>query len=392
MNRFRHTSRQSYMSRVGGAIAGVVVGLLMVPASMGLIFWNEGRAVKTRKTLEEGAGRVVILPSATVDASHEGALVHLTGVATTDETVADDTFGVSVPAIRLERNAEMYQWRELKRSETRKRTGGSSETTTTYEYEQAWESNLVSSEGFKHPEGHQNPGTMPFPDATFTASRVTLGGFQLSDTLVAKIGGARPLPIDDVAAIDAAVRDRVAVRDGGLYVGTDPAAPKVGDERIEFEVVEPREVSVVARQQGGDLVPYVALAGGTIAMLVDGAQPAASMFQAAQQANTALTWGLRFVGTLVMFIGFVLMLKPLSVMADLLPILGSLVGFGAALVALLVSGVVSMVTMAVAWLVFRPLFGIALLFVAFLFFAGLVVVLLKARQATKAKSQGLAGA
>ena len=39
--------------------------------------WNEGRAVRTAESLEEGAGAVVSVPADAVDPGNEGKLVHV---------------------------------------------------------------------------------------------------------------------------------------------------------------------------------------------------------------------------------------------------------------------------------------------------------------------------
>ena len=65
------TSSQGWLSRLGGAIKGIFVGLIMVIAAFPLLFWNEGRAVKTAKSLDEGRGAVVTTDSARVDPAKE---------------------------------------------------------------------------------------------------------------------------------------------------------------------------------------------------------------------------------------------------------------------------------------------------------------------------------
>jgi hypothetical protein len=98
------------------------------------------------------------------------------------------------------------------------------------------------------------------------------------------------------------------------------------------------------------------------------------MFKSAEQSNKRLTWILRGVGLLVMAIGLSMVLKPLSVLADVVPFFGNIVQAGTGLIALLVSLTLSFITVAVAWIVYRPVLGIALLV-----FAGVVVYVLKGR-------------
>src|SRR5262245_18526190 len=109
---FSETSSQSWFSRIIDSIKSVLVGLAMLVASFPLLFWNEGRAVRTARSLEEGAGAVVSVSSTSVDPAHEGKLVHMTGEATTAETLEDPEFGVKAHALKLVRVVEMYQWEE----------------------------------------------------------------------------------------------------------------------------------------------------------------------------------------------------------------------------------------------------------------------------------------
>jgi hypothetical protein len=80
-----------------------------------------------------------------------------------------------------------------------------------------------------------------------------------------------------------------------------------------------------------------------------------------------------------MFLGFVLLLRPLSVLADLVPAFGSLVGFATGGFALLLSGATSLALIALAWLAFRPLVGIPLLGIAVACVVGMVVMAVKGR-------------
>jgi len=120
----------------------------------------------------------------------------------------------------------------------------------------------------------------------------------------------------------------------------------------------------VSRQVNATFEPYQTQAGGTIELLATGTHTAAAMFQQAQKSNTILTWALRGGGLFLMFFGLQLILGPLSVLADVVPLFGSIVGAGTGLIAALVAAVLSFCTIAVAWIVYRPLFGIILLVAA----------------------------
>ncbi len=56
-----------------------------------------------------------------------------------------------------------------------------------------------------------------------------------------------------------------------------------------------------------------------------------------------------------------MMLKVLSVTADIVPMFGSLVGTGTGIISFLLAAVLSLLTIAAAWVIYRPLLGLALL-------------------------------
>ena len=66
----------------------------------------------------------------------------------------------------------------------------------------------------------------------------------------------------------------------------------------------------------------------------------------------------------MMFFGLLLVMGPLTTIAGAVPFFGSLVGLGVGLTAFVLASVLSMLTVAVAWIFVRPLAGGLLLVVA----------------------------
>ena len=386
------TTTESWGSRLGNSIKGVIVGLGLFVLGFPVLFWNEGNSVKTAKALDEGEGACVsVESSAKVDPEMDGRLVHMTGKADTKDVLTDEEFGVSDTAIALIRKVEMYQWKEDCKTEEKKNAGGSVTTTKTYTYSKVWSGKAIDSSEFKE-AGHDNPGALEFTSRTQRAENVSFGAFRLNEGQVARIGAAKDYayPADFTCRVA-----RVQVKGTTIYVPNretrlneknerDVASqPRIGDMRVVFRVVYPHEISIVAKQRGDTFVPYVAKTGKRVDLLKDGVADAAEMFADARDANALFTWGLRLGGFLMMFIGLSMLLKPLSVLADVLPFLGNLVEMGIAVVAGLVSLVCALVTIGVAWLFYRPVLGVALLAVAGL----LVWKLIQRRKAAKTKAE-----
>lgn len=64
---FTETTTTSWFSRLKGALIKIVVGFILLIACIWLLFWNEGRSVKTYRALVEGAGLVVSVDNGSVD-------------------------------------------------------------------------------------------------------------------------------------------------------------------------------------------------------------------------------------------------------------------------------------------------------------------------------------
>ncbi|HEY6359113.1 MAG TPA: TMEM43 family protein [Vicinamibacterales bacterium] len=352
---------ESWLSRLVGSIIGVFFGALLVIASIAGLFWNEGRAVRASSSLKTGAHEVVSISPNKVDPANEGRLVYTTGEASSSEMLTDANFGLGVQAIRFIRKVEMYQWKEERKTETRKKLGGGTESVTTYTYANVWSPTLIDSASFHEAAGHQNPATMPVVGASWTAQTVTLGAFTLSPEQVAKLDQTQEVPVDGSPGHP--VPAGMTVDQGGYYRGANPATPAVGDERISFEVVHPATISLVARQVGHSFEPDRTTAD-PILMLTYGTVSADDMFKTAETQNTTLTWIVRGGGFVAMLIGFVLVFRPLVTVADVVPLIGSLLGAGTFLVGFFMALSLSVLTIGVAWIAYRPLLGVLLLVAA----------------------------
>ncbi len=230
---------------------------------------------------------------------------------------------------------------------------------TTYSYHRGWSSTAIDSSRFRQPDGHHNP-PLRLSGRTLSPAEARLGAFRLTDQQLARIGSAEALPVEPGRI--AAYRPGTQVADGRILVGADPgAAPRVGDLRISYQVARAEAASVVAAQRGDGFAPYQTRAGDRLEMLATGLVPAAAMIRQAEEGNAILTWILRAAGALVMFIGFSMILRPMVVLADVVPFLGGIVGFGTGLVGMLLTAVLAPVVIAVAWFWYRPVVAVAVL-------------------------------
>lgn len=362
-DRYTREETVGYGSRVKQSFGGALVGIAMFVVAFPLLFWNEGRAVAEHKALREGAGAVVAVQPAPLDPANEGKLVHVAGLARGSDALVDPTFGMRAEGIALAREVEMFQWVERKETRTEKQLGGSEKRVTTYEYDTKWSDDAIDSDRFEHRDGHRNPGRFPFEANRVRADPVRLGDFVLTPRYVDDIGNATPLaPAPGQLPPNLAASFQV---DGGrLVTSRDPAKPAVGDVRVSFSVVPQQTVSAIGVQRAGRIEPYVASNGRDVALLESGEVPAERMFAHAQSRASALTWALRGVGFALMWFGLSAALGWLSTVLDVLPILGTLVQKGIGIVSALIALPFAMLTIALAWFVYRPLLSAVLVAVA----------------------------
>lgn len=364
---FTSTQRTGFFSRIKNAIVGTFLGMLMVPASIGLLSWNEYRTIHRTQGLNEGASIVHTVEDPNrASPEHAGSLIHLNGKADTQEQLRDEIFGVEENAIRLVRKVEMYQWVEDKHT---KKSGG--KRRTTYTYDMKWESGRQNHESFKHPEGHENPHP-EFRNHRWEAERVNLGAYDLNQNLKNSIHS------DDYVTWSAAILDSLpekisehsSVNQRYLYWSKDgqpnPGSPQLGDERISLNVVRPTQVSLVAQSRHKapeSLGPYETTNGEKLEELYVGDFSAAEVFGKMQDENKMWAWILRGIGFVVSFIGFTMIMGVLSAFADSIPLVGSMTRSIVGFVAFLLAIVLTTLTIAFAWVAVRPLLAIPLIVV-----------------------------
>jgi Transmembrane protein 43 len=359
---YTETTTKGWSTRIGESIKGILFGIVLIILSCMLLFWNEGRAVQTTKSLNEGAGLVVDIGPGSVDPANEGKLVHVTGDMKAGVKPNDAEFGVSPDSLRLERKVEMYQWKQESKEETKKNLGGSEETVTTYSYAQGWSESPIDSRRFKVPDGHFNPA-MRYQSAQFKGGNITFGAFRPNDEVVAMLPASEQVRVD--AAMAEALRARVSgpvqAVDGRFYLGADPSAPRIGDMRVSYRAVPAGAVSIVGRQSGSDFADYQTHAGDKLLIVKPGTKSAIEMFNTAQSENKMWTWIIRIVGAAMMYVGFQLIFAPLVVVADVVPMIGNVLGAGASLVSFIATAVLAPLVIAIAWLWYRPLVSIIVL-------------------------------
>jgi len=359
-NTFTTTSTQGFGSRIMSSFVGLLLGPVLVIGAIWLLGWNEGRAVQAIRGLAEAQSILVESPPSAVNPANDGKLVHVVGQATATAAVDDSDLGLTFEnQVAVDRNVEMYQWKEKKEEKTQDNTGGSQTTTTTYTYSQVWSGDPIDSSGFAHPEGHENPA-MPFTSHKFAASDAVLGAFTLDESTLSMVEASSVLKPE--------APEGWTQSGGNLYKGENPGRPATGDMRVNYKgVPSGATISVLAKQSSGGFAEYTTSNGYTIHMARAGNAAADQMITDQKKMESMITWILRGVGAFLIFIGFTMFFGPIATLAAILPFLGSLVRGATAFFAFVLTIPVTLITIAIAWLAFRPLIGGGILLLAAVF-------------------------
>lgn len=373
----------SWFARMKRSVGGVVFGSGLMLAMLVLLFTNEGRAVRTARGLDQGSGALVQASPQQVDPAMEGKLVYLAGDTTAPVALVDARTGVQAPALRMARKVEMFQWVESSSSKKEVAVGGTETTTTQYDYTLQWHGQPQDSSRFRQPEGHVNPA-MALANESFTADGAQLGSWAIDAPVLDQLPTSQALaaPQPDLYTLQSTLGRAlpVTVVDGALLVSANPQQPSVGDYRISYQLAPVQPISVIGRQTGHGIRPWQTDSGTGLMLVSAGLVPAGQMFDQAVSANSTMTWIWRALGTVLMIVAFSSILGPLSVAASVFPLLGRVLAMGTGLIATGLGLGLSVLTMGLAWVVYRPLLSLAIIAVGVAAVVG-VVMLVRRRKA-----------
>ena len=434
---FTETTTTGYGTRVGRSFKSIGSGFILFCLATALLWWNEGRAVKTEKMLNEAAGAYVEMENPNKkDASLEGELICGTAMATTEDSLVDAQFGIGAKAIAIGRRVEYYQWVEHSQSKSEDKLGGKEVTTTTYTYTKEWVSSPVASSQFKDP-AYQNKNMVltTIEDAEQYAENVSFGAYKLSESLIHSISSSegmelaisedllkqfdkstqaayerfygvqkstqqltqQPAPaqqaaipdsvlallpdsvkasLDSLKAVNDSINEAMAKAENKkdleyihqasnvLYFGRVPGSPEVGDVRVTFEKIVPAKVTVMAVVDGDSFKPYKAKNGKRFQTLVMGKKSGDEIIDAEKEANNMWLWALRILGVMLVIAGLKGIFGFLETILKVVPFIANIFGWGVGVVCTVIGVVWSLIVIALAWLFYRPLLGIALLILA----------------------------
>lgn len=408
---YTETKRTRYGTRLKNCAVGIGTGILLffIGAGTVLLWWNEGRTVKTDRMLEECQEVTVHVGNVDkIDNKLNGKLIHATAMTTTSDSIVDATFGVGATCVKLNRMVQYYQWVEYSSTNNINKIGGAQNQVTEYTCVKKWVKKPVDSQSFHTASKRDcNFTLMNVTSEQQVAKNVNFGAYKLPENLISSMSGDEPvnlnIPIEQLerwntdaintasqakgssgiqyqqnasattpqtAAVDL---DYIHVNGNELYIGRSSSSPEVGDVKITFTKVLPCEASVIALVSGNSLQSFTARNGKSFSMLTMGAVSADRMYQNQHNNNVLWTWILRIIGMLLVVLGLKSVVRILMTLFKTVPFLAIIVGMTTGTVCWIFGIVWSLLIIAIARVFYRPAVGITLLAAA----GGLIFWLVK---------------
>ncbi len=337
-NKIVKTTRKGLGSRLGGAVSGTFIGLILFFASFVVLFWNEGRI--DLGTVAEDA--VSVDASSEFASEYDGVFVAAEGILATTAEITDNLFLNPQKFIAAKRNVETYAWVERTESESETKLGGSEETVTTYTYSKQWVTNIPDSSQFEDPTDHENPTEAKAASVTIYAPEARVGSLTVRPAALG-LPAFQDLSLNETTVT---VPDSAQVSGKYLYIeNADPRKPLVGDTRFSYDTV----------RNGHEVVAFGELTGSALEPYVDGDVQLYRSFTSSRDEAIAtlhteyktMLWLFRALGFLMMWFGLSSIFGVLFVLSDILPILGhlsrSVVGIATFIVSLILSALTILV-------------------------------------------------
>ena len=316
-------------------------GLVLFLASFVLLWWNEGNNAKNIATAAYINKKAVQIESTQIKESNNNSLVAVTGSATTDSTLED--INIKMPqALVLDRTVEMYQWEE-KEDEN---------SSNKYEYTKVWSKSKIDSDSF-HDKQHNNPD-FPIETMKFYADSAKLGAFDLEIEQIKKIR-----PEKDIYNLP--LNKKYSIEGGKYFSGRDIQSPEIGDILISYSYAPSgTKISLIGKQSSNYITPFN-YKNRSNYIQYNGSLTKEGIIKKYKHENVILTMLLRFAGWLIMFFGLKLLISPIEKIFGFIPLLGGIATGISSFIVMLISLVLSLITMAIAWFIYRPIISIILI-------------------------------
>jgi len=333
-------AEQSFAKKLISSITGIVFGIALFLGSFAVLFYTEGRT-----NYSDIAKKAVPVAEMT----EEKDFGYVTGDLSTEELLGDD-FLFEDEYIAIKRKVEVYAWEEDVTTENE---------VDYYSYSLDWVSEPQDSYEFSEPYGHENI-QKGIQDAEKTVMEAKIGSYDVDiDSL--RLPGFEPLKLNETNTYVDPLTSEI-VSNEYLYIGRSGYGfPQVGDMRVSYSVLPSgKKVTVFGDLEGNELSAHYGEDEKKLFRAFYGNVDDA--YSKLESEYKAMGWALRILGFLMMWIGLMMIIRPVTVLLDLIPVLGGVGKFLFSLITFIIALVLSAIISATS-MVLHNIIGIVVIIV-----------------------------
>lgn len=352
-------------------VGGILIGIILVIVGVIVLWLNEGRTVKTYNMINEAQKEYIDVTSTQIDVNNNGKLIATNGEIKFLSGPVDNEFNIHVQSPKLYRKVEIYQWKENCDED---RNGNKR-----CHYNKVWDDEIIDSNTFED-ANYINPTSKPYSNSAFYASNVQVGAYSVDEELLKQLNTNVKLNLSD---------NQIATTNGlyainNYYTNVQNNTPQIGDIRISYTYASTQTASILAVQNNSSFRPYKSKDGYQIYELEEGTLNGSEILKKLSDENNMTKWILRLVGSFLVIFGLLAIVSPVQKLANFIPIVGTIFGWISGLAVLIVGLAISLSTIAIAWLRYRPLLSVGLLAAV-----AVIIVMLKKSKTKKDNVQSV---
>lgn len=298
-------SSQNFGDKLVGSIGTLLMGILVFLGSFVILYMT---AARTDYSI---ISQIAVTPENVTETKD---FVYVTDKLIATGEIGDDLYLDAGEYAVMNRTVEMYSWVEDKNVEG---------DNTYYKYDTAWVANPQDSAEFDQTKHHENP-SMEFENISIFAQDVRMGEYGI-DLESVRLSGFKSLSLnEDIIRLDRFSSLESKEKVDYVYVGRGSwGSPVVGDVRISYSVVPSGEkVTVFGMIEDNEIVQHYDAEKRELFRIFSGVRQNAAA-KLSMEYGTA-GWMGRILGFLVMWIGLMMVLKPLSVSFEMIPFVGDI--------------------------------------------------------------------
>lgn len=345
-------------SKIKSALTGIIVGPIIILIAIYFLAANEFRSVARTAAIIEWESIVETLDTNNIEATNQKFVY--TNWNLTSTSINDPDFWLNIDGVAYERKVEMYLWDQESKTEVKENLWWSETHTTNYSYKKIWSSTPIDSKNFEESQKYINPTEWKYQSHSEYSQEIKLNNFYISENLkrLFPISKSLSLQKENFSEIE-----NITLANNFIFIWNDFNNPEIWDIRISYTYLPQNTlVSMLAYQENENtLWEFLLNQKQPLSKIVEWNVTKNELFKMLKDENTLLTWILRWVLLILMYIWFYMLLSILPTLGSVIPFLGKIIGFWVGIIAFVWTIILWGTTIAIAWFAARPIISILIL-------------------------------